>query len=157
VIAPILAPFGFLGYFAFLSHWTGDNAAWFRAESAWGTNLDPMTPWNEVSFFFRHPFVWPGNMAQVAAIVFVVIAGVLLVRTRPPAIMLIWAAGVIAIAAITPASGAITPRVILAAFPLVTALAWYLRGVALTAVVMASAGALGLLTIVSLTTIALTP
>jgi hypothetical protein len=81
---------------------------------------------------------------------------VALVRCRYPAVLVVYAAAVMAMAVLMPISGT-RPRMLLTAFPLVTAVAEAVPDRAFPAVLGISATLLGALTVLTLATIAATP
>jgi hypothetical protein len=157
LVAPLLAPTGLLAYCSFLWVRTGSFTAYFRVQhDGWGQQLDPTNVFAEIGRFVQHPLSNAEDTAEIAALVFVVIAAVLLVRLRPPPILVVWAAGIIGIALLTPVGG-IRARFILSAFPLVIVAALYLRGRAFAVYVTVSAVLLGYVTALAVSTITLTP
>lgn len=158
LVAPLLAPTGLLAYFSFLWLRTGNPLAWFSVErGGWNQQLDPTNVFAEIGRFVQRPLSNTEDTAEIAALVFVVIAAVLLVRARPPPILVMWVAGIIGIALLSQASGGIRARFILTAFPLVIVMALYLRGRAFALYFAASAALLGYATAITVSTIALTP
>jgi hypothetical protein len=157
LVAPLLAPSGLLAYCSFLWVRTGSFSAYFRVQhDGWGQQLDPTNVFAEIGRFVQHPLSNAEDTAEIAALVFVVIAAVLLVRLRPPPILVVWAAGIIGVALLAPVGG-IRARFILSAFPLVIVAALYLRGRAFAVYVTVSAVLLGYVTALAVSTITLTP
>jgi hypothetical protein len=73
-----------------------------------------------------------------------------------PGALVVYGAVVVGLALVSETLGP-RPRFVLTAFPVLIGLALHLRGTALTTVVALSAGALGALTLVSVTTLLATP
>jgi hypothetical protein len=158
MVAPLLAPTGLLAYFGFLWVRTGSPLAWFTVErGGWHQQLDPTTAWAEVSRFLQHPIGNIEDTAEFAALVFVAVAAVLLVRSRLPPILLVWTAGIIGIALLSQASGGIRARFILTAFPLVIVMALYLRGKAFALYLAVSGCLLAVVAAITVSSLALTP
>jgi hypothetical protein len=157
LVAPLLAPTGLLAFCSFLWLRTGSFTAYFRVQrEGWGQQLDPTNVFAEISRFAQHPLSNTEDTAEFAALVFVIVAAVLLVRSRPPPILVVWTAGIIGIALLSSVGG-IRARFILTAFPLIIVMALYLRGRVFALYLAASAALLGYVTVVSVSTIALTP
>jgi hypothetical protein len=157
LVAPLLAPTGLIAFFIFLWIRAGSFTAYFTVEhDGWGQRVDPTTAFSQITYFVNHPLRNSEDTAYVAALIFIAITAVLLVRTRPPPILLIWTAGIICIALLSANSG-IRARYILTAFPLVTVLAAYLRGKPYVLYLAASAALLGYVTTLSVSTMLLTP
>jgi hypothetical protein len=157
LVAPLLAPTGLLAFCSFLWLRTGSFTAYFRVQrEGWGQQLDPTNVFAEISRFAQHPLSNTEDTAEFAALVFVIVAAVLLVRSRPPPILVVWTAGIIGIALLSSVGG-IRARFILTAFPLIIVMALYLRGRVFVLYLAASAALLGYVTVVSVSTIALTP
>jgi hypothetical protein len=124
LLAPALAPLGFLGFQAYLAHRTGEAAVWFRVQrEAWdeGTSFG----WRVVTAavdVVRAPLSSPANLLTVASVAVIVTGFVGLRRHRIPAPDLAYTA-VIVFLMLLPATVTARPRFVLAAFPLVLVLA----------------------------------
>jgi hypothetical protein len=141
--APALAPLGTIAFLVYLRVHTGAADAYFRTQrEGWGQKIDPTGSLDAVSAFVRHPFADTNVTVVVAALAFIAVAGVALFRTRPPAVLVLYAAGSVLIGLLTPGI-ALRPRFLLMAFPLVTALADALPAVGLAALLGAEATLLG--------------
>ncbi|CAN5763081.1 hypothetical protein BH20ACT7_BH20ACT7_10530 [soil metagenome] len=130
LIAPLLAPLGFVGYLGWLWARTGDPTIWFRVQrDGWGERIDfgrrtiaeisVLAPGGEA--------LTPTILLQVLGLVFVVVASVLLWRWRPPAVVVVYTLGILAASLLSQTLGA-RPRFLLTAFPLVVAVAVVVRG-----------------------------
>lgn len=151
LIAPLLAPLGFLAFMAFLWRRTGSWSAWFTVEKrVWHERVDLTAVWHRLTLFSHRPWKDIDITVFVVALIFTVVAFGLMVRVRPPAEWWIWSGGVVALAAASATLG-LRPRFVLSAFPLVIVGGRDLKGAAFAAVLGLSAGVLVLLTIVDLT------
>ena len=119
-------------------------------------NYTTQATWTKVSFFVRHPFTDVNNTLVILGIAFIVVAGAVLVRARPPGILLVYTVGTVALALASQTLGA-RPRFVLTAFPLVAVLGARLRPRALAPVLAVSAGLLCWLTVLTTTTVLATP
>lgn len=156
LVAPVLAPLGALGFWAFLWARTGDPLAWYRVEHlVWHGQIAPGAALSLVARGFTHPLALDLSVPALGAVV-ALVGGVLLWRWRVPVVVWLYAGGVLTLAVLSGPQGA-RPRFLLAAFPLVAALAWVARGPRFHALLGSSAVLLALLTIITTSTIALTP
>ena len=87
---------------------------------------------------------------------FSAVALVLLFKWRPPAVVSVFAVGVVALAATAGTIG-LRPRFVLTAFPLMQAVAWRLQGTVFTLTVAVSAVLLVSLTVLSVVTVLAVP
>lgn len=155
--APALAPLGLVAFFGFLHHHTGDARAYMDSQQrGWGQKLDLGDPIHQISAVLARPWADKNMLVAVAGMAFIVGCGILLVRLRPPLAVLIYTGGVVAMAVFSVTTGA-HPRFVLVAFPLFVALGARLRGAAFTCVVSLSAVLLVVLTVVTVTTVYVTP
>lgn len=75
---------------------TGAADAYFRTQrEGWGQKVDVTGSLDALSAFVRKPFADPNVTVVVAALEFIVVGGLALFRTRPPAILVLYAAGCI--------------------------------------------------------------
>ena len=119
--APALAPLGTVAFMVYLRLHTGAADAYLRTQrDGWGQEIDPLAAVDALSAFARRPFADTNVTVVVAALAFVALAGVALYRARPPAILVAYALGCVAVGLLTPGI-ALRPRFLLLAFPLVTA------------------------------------
>ena len=143
LVAPVLAPLGFIAYMGWLWRHTGVLNTWRLTEKGgWHSSPSLTYPFRVLATFARNP-VGPTLTGQilVAGTVVAVVGGVLAIRQRQPAPVLIYglAAGVLAAIA-SPVD--LRPRFIMLAFPLVVAYGTRLRGRMYTAAVLVSAALL---------------
>jgi hypothetical protein len=132
IVAPILAPLGFLAFLGYLWWRTGEAGYWFRANHVYWH--DRIGWWPEFHVIVggarsgvtetSRPLLFLGLMAGFALLVVLVI---LLLRARLPAPIVAYALSYEALALL---SGALAPRprFIFTAFPLVMALAFAVKG-----------------------------
>ncbi|MBW3562075.1 MAG: hypothetical protein KY437_06215 [Actinobacteria bacterium] len=148
--APLIAPLGFLAHLVFLWWRTGVPDAWFVIQrQGWGQRFDGFAQLigrMERVLGISGPPPDVGAWMVPAGLVFVVVSAVLMWRWRPPAVLAIYAAGIVGLGVIAPALGT-RPRVVLTAFPLVSAVAWHVRGWAAGTLAALSAIGLALLSV----------
>jgi hypothetical protein len=140
LVAPVLAPLGFLAYMGWLWRHTGVLDAWRLTEKGgWHSTPSLTYPFHILATFARDPLA-PTLTGQilVAGTVVAVIGGVLAIRQRQPAPVLIYGLAAAVLAAIASPVG-LRPRFIMLAFPLVVAYGTRLRGRMYTGAVLASA------------------
>ena len=155
--SPLMAPLGFAGFMLYLRARTGRWDTWFTVErDGWRERLDPAATWTKVSFFAHHPFADVNNTLVILGVAFIVVAGAILVATRPPGIVLVYTVGMVTLALASQTLGA-RPRFVLTAFPLVAAVGARLRPRALAPVLAVSAALLCWLTVLTTTTVLATP
>jgi hypothetical protein len=154
LLAPVLAPLGFVGYMAWLWVHTGSPSAWRVAERVgWKSYPSLHYPIHIVTTFVSDP-VAPTRTGQLLLIgtVVAVIGAVLAIRQHQPAPVLLYGLAAAGLAAISAPVG-LRPRFLLLAFPLVAAIGTRLHGRAYAAVVALS---VSLLLVMSLSTLAST-
>jgi len=128
LVAPIISPFGFIGFMWFLRMHTNENWAWFRVQrEAWqeGTSFGA-TAAERTFDFFLHPVSSPTSVLTAASVAAMIIALVMLRRYRINMIYLSYSAVVIALMLI-PATVTARPRFLFTAFPLFFPVARALR------------------------------
>jgi Dolichyl-phosphate-mannose-protein mannosyltransferase len=129
LIAPLLAPVGFVSFQLFLAGHTGESWPWFRVQrEAWreGTSFGATAISNTLSFV-THPLQSPTD-ALTAASLFALLGGLWCLWKRPlPWPMVTYVAVVIALM-LLPATVTARPRFLYTAFPLIIcAAAWWPR------------------------------
>lgn len=153
LLAPLLAPAGLLAFFAYLDRHTGEAGAYLRTQrQGWEQKLEPLSAYDNLVEFTRRPFENMNVTVTVIGTVVLVATLVLLVRSRPPGVLLVYTLAIVGMALLTPTMGA-RPRFLLTAFPLVTVLAENLRPAVFPALLGTFATVLGAFTILSMTTI----
>jgi hypothetical protein len=148
---PILSPLGVVAWMGYLWAYTGTPFIWARAERAWDDSFDPLTL---VTRFLRHETDQFGHrlphILPVVGFLFCVAAIVLLVRARPPSVLVVYSVVVVAIAASSRIVG-LRPRLIETAFPLVVVFGYWLKGTVHSTVLAMSSVALGGLVLLTMT------
>jgi transposase-like protein len=158
LVAPVVAPLGALGYFAYLWAHTGTPSAWFAVERKFWAHRRLGPRWTVVQpviHLAHHPASVDDGI-RMAGLVLVLAGTYLLWRWRPPAVFSIWAVGTVFVALMSAPVGT-RPRFLLVAFPLLFALARRLPRPALYAIAAVEAPLLGLLTFVMVTTLRTVP
>jgi hypothetical protein len=160
LVAPALAPAGILAFFAFLAVRTGDPLAWFTAQrEAWSEKIDLTAQVRRIGLVIDVPTNPEGSLNTLLPVlggVVIVVALVLLLRWRPSGPVVAYTLTASAIVLVSASIGA-RPRMLLAAFPLVMALAHSVRGSAFAALLAGSAGGLATLMVITASTLAATP
>jgi hypothetical protein len=143
LVAPVLAPLGFLAYLGWLWRHTGVLDAWRLTEQGgWNSSTSLSYPLRVLGTFARDPLS-PTLTGQilVAGTVVTVIGAVLAIRQRQPAPVLIYGLAAAVLAATSSPIG-LRPRFVMVAFPLVVAYGTRLRGRAYTGALLVSAALL---------------
>lgn len=155
--APALAPLGALAYLGFLWARTGDLSAWYHVQRLyWHGQLNVYaTTVRVVLRTVRHPENLNYLVPSLGLLV-VVIGAALVWRWRPPVVVWLFAAGVMALALSSAPVGA-RPRFFVVAFPLVIAMARAARGWVYGVLLASSAALLVVVTLLTTTTVRLTP
>lgn len=164
LIAPVLSIAGIGGYFAFLWNRTGSLWTWFDVQRGlWKESFSPTAPFTRAGDAFdvlfgrgRGPDLNPVLPTLGLLLVVVAVMAVLVVRWRPPVTLVIYAAGVLVLAAGSGNLG-LRPRFLATAFPLLQGFAWRINTTAFSVVLGVSAVLLGALTFVSVLTMLATP
>jgi hypothetical protein len=122
--APALAPLGLLIHFSFLYYRTGSFWAYQTSqEQGWHLKLGLSTPVQLLTTFAGHPFA-QDVVVQLLGSAFIVVAGVVLLRSHYPAVVVVYGIGLGALdLCLVP-----SPRFVLTAFPLVAVIGHRLRG-----------------------------
>jgi hypothetical protein len=165
LLAPLLAPLGTVGYFGFLWWHTGSPTAWWTVERlGWAQRTDFgkhafEQAWYVLTTGHAHPY--PGIPAYDAVpgtigLLLVLVMVPFLVRWRPPAVVAIYAALTVLMPFTTEVLSS-RPRYAWAAFPLFVGVARAVHGAVFWVLVAATAVALPVVTVVTLTTHSYTP
>jgi Glycosyltransferase family 87 len=129
LIAPALAPIGFISFQVFLMIHTDERWAWFRVQrQAWreGTSFGGTAISNTLSFF-THPLASPTDALTAASLAALLLGLWCLWRKRLPWPMVAYVA-VIVLLMLLPATVTARPRFLFTAFPLfISAAAWWPR------------------------------
>jgi hypothetical protein len=157
LVAPALAPLGIVAFLGYLWARTGEATAWFVAQRVgWEERVRPLAVVDDLRRAAREPLVDLNNTVVVVGAVLAVVGFVLLIRARVPGEVVVFAAIVLGLALVSETLGP-RPRFLLTAFPVFYGVAAALRGAAATTVVAMSACTLGAFTLMSVTTLAVTP
>lgn len=155
--APLLAPVGAAAFFVFLGWRTGAFDAYLRTQrEGWDQRMDPLANLDVVWRFLQKPFDDVNVAVVTFGTLFLVIATGALLWRRYPAVLVVYAALVMAMAFLMPISGT-RPRMLLTAFPLVTAFAEAIPRRMFPTVLGVSGALLGALTVLTVATPAATP
>ena len=127
--APLLAPFGFVGFQLWLNHHTGERWVWFRVQSeAWGEGTSfgftaVRRTWSAVF----SPLTSPTNSITAVCVATVVGLAWLLRRYRLPVPMMVYSLAVVVLM-VLPETVTARPRFVYTAFPLlIPAAVWFER------------------------------
>ena len=143
LVAPVLAPLGFVACMVWFWRHTGALNAWRLTErGGWNSSPSLLYPLRVLGTFVRDP-LGPTLTGQilVAGTVVAVIGAVLAIRQRQPAPVLIYGLAAAVLAAVASPVG-LRPRFLILAFPLVVAYGTRLRGRAYAGVLVVSAASL---------------
>ncbi len=143
LVAPVLAPLGFLAYMGWLWRHTGVLNAWRQTElGGWHSSLSLAYPFRILGTFIRNP-LGPTETGQILVIgtVVAVVGAVLAIRQRQPAPVLIYGLSAAVLSAVAAPVG-LRPRFVMLAFPLVVAYGTRLRGRVYTGTLLVSAALL---------------
>ncbi|HEX2186718.1 MAG TPA: mannosyltransferase family protein [Chloroflexota bacterium] len=123
LLAPALAPLGTLAFFGLLWARTGEPLAYLRAEEAWGSGLGLARAARVLLVdFVLAPFSDPLAATATLALLFAVVAGVILARRRGwPAVLSVYTFSLLAISVSSRMDG-LRARDVLTAFPVFLAL-----------------------------------
>ncbi len=129
IVAPLLAPTGFIAFQVWLSAHTGESAPWWRVQrEAWreGTSFGATAISNSLSFL-THPLASPTDALTAASLIALGVGLWCLWRKRLPWPMVAYVAVVIGLM-LLPATVTARPRFLFTAFPLfICAAAWWPR------------------------------
>jgi hypothetical protein len=129
LVAPLLAPIGFIAFQVFLADHTGESRPWFRVQrEAWreGTSFGATAISNTLSFI-SHPLASPTDALTAVSMAALALGLWCLWRKRLPWPMIAYVAVVVALM-LVPATVTARPRFLLTAFPLfISAAAWWPR------------------------------
>jgi hypothetical protein len=158
LIAPALAPLGFVGFMAWLWAHTGSLSTWRLAErGGWKSYPSVRYPVHIITTFVTDP-VAPTRTGQLLLLgtVVAVIGAVFAFRERQPPPVLLYGLAAAALAAVSAPVG-LRPRFLLLAFPLIVAIGTRLQGRAYRWTVAASACFLFVMSLSSLASTAVFP
>lgn len=157
LVAPLLAPTGFLAFQGFLWARTGALDSWWQTQNeGWGEKLSASATWDRIEATIGQPLQDVNLTLAAVGTLVVAVMLVFLWKAKLPGPVVAYALGIVALAFFSKTLGA-RPRFILTAFPLVVAPAQMLRGIAFTTVVACMATVLGAFTVLSLCSQLATP
>lgn len=128
LVAPLLAPVGFVGFMGFLRWHTDEDWAWFRVQrEAWkeGTSFGATAVQRTLDFFVN-PFSSPTSVLTAATVVAMVWALLLARRHKIPLMYHAYSVSVLLLM-LAPATVTARPRFLFTAFPLLFPVARALR------------------------------
>jgi hypothetical protein len=128
LIAPLLSPWGFVGYMLFLRSHTDEHWAWFRVQrQAWkeGTSFGA-TAVSRTFDFILNPTGSPTSVLTAASMIAMILALWCMYRYRLPLMYYAYTAAVLGLMLI-PATVTARPRFLFTAFPLIFPVARMLR------------------------------
>lgn len=145
--APALAPVGIIGFFSFLWWHTKEPLIWFRVQAdGWGERVDfGRSNLGVAVDFVQAPLSHPNRLVLGLSLLFLAVAGALLVRARLPGVLNAYTAASLALVLTSHINA--RPRFLFVAFPLVIALAIWARRTTFTVIAATFAGSTTLLTI----------
>ncbi len=158
LIAPALAPLGFIAYMAWLWRSTGVLSAWRLTErGGWKSGPSLTYPIHVITTFLFNPAA-PTETGQILVVgtAVAVVGAVLAIREPQPAPVLIYGLAAVVIAAVSSPVG-LRPRFVMLAFPLVLAYGTRLRGRVYSAAVVVSVLLLTAMTVLELGSTAVFP
>lgn len=125
--APLLAPLGVALHFLYLWRHTGHAFSWYVAErEGWHDRFSVTAVVDRLQYLEDHQTSDKQGWLILAMLVFATMAFVLLVRSRPPGVVVVWTVGVLGAALCSTVLG-LRPRFVMTAFPLFVPLAERLR------------------------------
>lgn len=128
LLAPLLAPWGYVGFMVFLRHHTHEPWAWFRVQNeAWGESTSfGGTAVVRTFDFFRSPFSSATSLVTAASIFVTLFLLYAARKHKLPSIYFWYSVGILVLMLI-PATVTARPRFIYSAFPLFISVAVMLR------------------------------
>jgi hypothetical protein len=155
--AVILAASGVGSWFSYLWATTGSALAWStNARTGWRDRADLLAFLRLVQKVERSGSHDPGAVIAIGGATVALILLVLLICSKPPAMLLVFASLVVAISFFTDPTG-LLPRFVMDAFPLSMGLAYMSKGESFGVVVGVSAMLMSVLLVVEASTLALLP
>jgi hypothetical protein len=158
LVAPLIAPLGFVAFMVYLRIHTGTFSAWRLTErGGWKSYPSADYPFRILWTFLRNPLspTLTGQILVVGTVV-AVIGVVLMVRERQPVPVLLYGFGVVASAAFSEPVG-LRPRFLMLAFPMVIALGTRYEGRTHRVLVAVSSALLVAMTVLELSSWAVFP
>ena len=129
LVAPLLAPIGFIGFMLWIDAHTGERGVWFRVQTeAWGEGTSfGLTAVRRTLKAFTHPLTSPTNTITAVSVVTMVLLLWFLNKHRLPSYCNAYVA-VVLLLMLLPSTVTARPRFLFTAFPLLIAAAvWFER------------------------------
>ena len=129
LVAPLLAPIGFIGFMLWIDAHTGERGVWFRVQTeAWGEGTSfGLTAVRRTLKAFTHPLTSPTNTITAVCVVTMVLLLWFLHKHRLPSYCNAYVA-VVLLLMLLPSTVTARPRFLFTAFPLLIAAAvWFER------------------------------
>jgi len=129
LVAPLLAPIGFIGFMLWIDAHTGERGIWFRVQTeAWGEGTSfGLTAVRRTLKAFTHPLTSPTNTITAASVVTMVLLLWFLHKHRLPSYCNAYVA-VVLLLMLLPSTVTARPRFLFTAFPLlISAAVWFER------------------------------
>jgi hypothetical protein len=129
LIAPLLAPIGFVGFMLWIDAHTGERGVWFRVQTeAWGEGTSfGLTAIRRTLKAFTHPLTSPTNTITAVSVVTLVVLLWLLYKHRLPSYCTAYVV-VVVLLMLLPSTVTARPRFLFTAFPLlISAAVWFER------------------------------
>jgi Mannosyltransferase (PIG-V) len=153
--APALTAAGTASYCAFLWHRTGRLLAWLDVQRGiWHERISPLASLRKAAGLM-HGFDL-NDLVPTLGLIVAVAGIVLLLRWKPPPVLVVYAVGVVVLAAAAGNLG-VRPRFVTTAFPLAQAFAWRLQGVSFAVLLAVCAALMATLTFLVAVTLLLIP
>lgn len=161
LVAPVIAPLGVAAFFIFLALRTGDELAWFKAQSrGWGQDIDfGVNAIRTVASVVLHPLANLNLSIAVGSLFFAALSGWLLIKWRPERafpLFVIYSIGIIGPIVLSHGFS-LTARSLMTAFPLLMAIAKRFEGMVFTVILAVSASVLSLFTLLFGGSLLMTP
>lgn len=157
LLAPALAPLGFLSFHALLWSVTGEPLTWFRVQrELWQERVTPLALVDDVTAFLAAPLDNTNTTVVVLGAAVTAVGLVLMLSARLPGVLVVYTLVVVGLAVASETLG-LRPRFVMTAFPLFLAFAIHLRGAVFASVLGLWATVLGAFTMISLSTVLFTP
>lgn len=129
LVAPALAPIGFIGFMLWIDAHTGERGVWFRVQTeAWGEGTSfGLTAIRRTVKAFTHPLTSPTNTITAVSVVTMVLLLWFLHKHRLPSYCNAYVA-VVLLLMLLPSTVTARPRFLFTAFPLlISAAVWFER------------------------------
>jgi hypothetical protein len=124
LLAPLLAPIGWISFQLFLAHQTGERDAWFRVQrEAWdeGTSFG-LRAVKDIGNAFIHPWNSPKNILTLLCVAAMLVGLWAMWKRRLPLPVTVYTLGILALM-LLPQTVTARPRFLFTAFPLLIAIA----------------------------------